>query len=268
MHVDNSLYKKQFLLLLLTAVLLWLVFDYTELDMYVSRLFYDDQSRSWPYRADFVIEMVGYVWIKYVLIAYGVMILFLLLYSYRKGKLAAKRKLLIFLLLAMIIVPSEIAFLKHTFHKPRPEQVVEFGGTMRHVKLSEFLYDEPSASNWPGGHASGGAALLSLYFASGRFWRKAGIGLGVIVSQMMGFVQIMRGQHFLSHNLWTLWFSWLTVLILYYLVFELSGRDLPVKYPCGDILTPQYVYCAKNIKKREILLCGLFTLLFLHFLQA
>lgn len=220
---SKSFYKKQFNLLALFALLLWLLFDFTNLDLYLSQMFFDAQSSAWPYYDTFWTKQVGYLWPKYALILYGLSLMCLLVLSFKNSYWQAKRMTIVFLLLSIILVPTEISLLKHTFHKPRPEQIVEFGGIMQHVKLLEFTQDQPSASNWPGGHASGGAALVSLYFIgkqASKFWGKAGLAFGVLSSQIMGFVQVLRGQHFLSHNLWTLWFAWLTVVIIYFLLFD------------------------------------------------
>lgn len=218
---ENNFFFKQLLLLTITALLLWLVFDYTNTDIYISSIFYDDSNISWPYYNGFITQTLGYCGIKYLLILYGIILLILFICSFKNPRWQNKRFLVVFLLLAMIIIPSEISFLKHSFHKPNPSQIITFGGNMPHVKLTEFLHDEPKAANWPGGHASGGAALLSLYFV-GRYYlskyRYIGLLLGLVVSQFMGFIQVMRGQHFLSHNLWTVWFAWLTLLFLYYLI--------------------------------------------------
>jgi membrane-associated PAP2 superfamily phosphatase len=31
----------------------------------------------------------------------------------------------------------------------------------------------------------------------------------------MGWAQMMRGEHFLSHNLWTAWLVWLVLFVLF-----------------------------------------------------
>ena len=221
----NHFFFKQSLLLFVTAIFLWFIFDYTDLDLYISTLFYDNNTNSWPYYSEFFTYTIGYRGIKYMLILYGAINLALLIRSFKNSYWQVKRRVIIFLILAIIIIPLKISFLKHNLHKPNPSQITLFGGTMPHVKLIEFLQNEPKANNWPGGHASGGAALLSLYFV-GRYYaskyRYWGLALGLFVSQLMGMVQVMRGQHFLSHNLWTVWFSWLTLLIMYYLKLKLS----------------------------------------------
>ena len=64
---------------------------------------------------------------------------------------------------------------------------------------------------FPGGHASAGFALIALFFAyhqtqphKARCYLLAALLLGFA----MGWGLMMRGAHFLSHNLWTLWVAW------------------------------------------------------------
>lgn len=79
---------------------------------------------------------------------------------------------------------------------------------------------------FPGGHASAGFALIALFFAYRQshptkawFYLVATLVLGFA----MGWGQMMRGAHFLSHNLWTLWVAWAVNLSLY-AIFQLASR--------------------------------------------
>ncbi|EMU16832.1 hypothetical protein ABNIH16_20160, partial [Acinetobacter baumannii ABNIH16] len=40
---------------------------------------------------------------------------------------------------------------------------------------------------------------------------------GILLGFMMGWAQMMRGAHFLSHNLWTGWVVW-AINILFYAI--------------------------------------------------
>lgn len=74
---------------------------------------------------------------------------------------------------------------------------------------------------FPGGHASSGFAVMALFFL---FYPQrprlawccwcGGIALGML----MGFGQIMRGAHFLTHNLWAGWWVWLSQLAIYWMI--------------------------------------------------
>jgi membrane-associated PAP2 superfamily phosphatase len=38
---------------------------------------------------------------------------------------------------------------------------------------------------------------------------------GIVLGMLMGFGQVMRGAHFLTHNLWAGWWVWLSQLAVY-----------------------------------------------------
>lgn len=75
---------------------------------------------------------------------------------------------------------------------------------------SGFIWDFSSKEGhcFPGGHASSGFALITGYFTYKFSHSKIAyfyLSIGIILGFAMGWTQMMRGAHFLSHNLWTLW---------------------------------------------------------------
>jgi membrane-associated PAP2 superfamily phosphatase len=46
-------------------------------------------------------------------------------------------------------------------------------------------------------------------------WAKAALCVALVFGTAMGWSQMMRGAHFLSHNLWTLWVVWVVLLAWY-----------------------------------------------------
>jgi membrane-associated PAP2 superfamily phosphatase len=60
--------------------------------------------------------------------------------------------------------------------------------------------------------------MLAIYFAfRADHPRQASLGLvlGLVLGTLMGWTQMMRGAHFMSHNLWSLWVVWMVLLTLY-----------------------------------------------------
>ncbi len=81
---------------------------------------------------------------------------------------------------------------------------------------------------FPGGHASSGFALMAGYFVYRISNRKRAYFLligAVILGLAMGWAQMMRGAHFLSHNLWTGWIIWCINVIGY----TLFSHKLPIE---------------------------------------
>lgn len=83
-----------------------------------------------------------------------------------------------------------------------------------------------SASNghcFPGGHASTGFSLLSGFFVFRKSHTKLAyffLFIGLVLGFIMGWGQMMRGAHFLSHNLWTAWVIFAFNLVLYRMFYK------------------------------------------------
>ena len=99
--------------------------------------------------------------------------------------------------------------------------------------LGSYIWDFSAKHGhcFPGGHASAGFILMTGYFVyrleqpkRAYFYLFSGILLGF----MMGWAQMMRGAHFLSHNLWTGWVVW-AINILFYAIcihrFEFENSE-------------------------------------------
>ena len=103
---------------------------------------------------------------------------------------------------------------------------------VNHQGFDWLWYSQHAGHCFPGGHASAGFGLIALFFA---YWpsqpKKAGWYLlaALVLGFAMGWGQMMRGAHFLSHNLWTLWVCWAVnllgcVLVAWQARFELFRR--------------------------------------------
>ncbi|KAB7885411.1 phosphatase PAP2 family protein, partial [Poseidonibacter ostreae] len=69
---------------------------------------------------------------------------------------------------------------------------------------------------WPAGHASGGFALLSLFFLfKKRINQIYALIFALSVGWSMGTYKMLIGDHFLSHTIITMLIAWLLVLIIY-----------------------------------------------------
>jgi len=71
---------------------------------------------------------------------------------------------------------------------------------------------------FPSGHASGGFALLALYFAAyphvtKNAWRF--LLPGILLGTSFGLAQQLRGAHFLSHDVWTAFLCWFMSLLIF-----------------------------------------------------
>jgi membrane-associated PAP2 superfamily phosphatase len=100
-----------------------------------------------------------------------------------------------------------------------PWDITDFGG---YAPYFDLLGSAPAGMHagrcFPSGFTATGAWLL----AFGLLWypelRLRSIVLGALALAMafgLGWAQQMRGAHFLSHTLWSLWIGWAVVLLIH-----------------------------------------------------
>ncbi len=125
--------------------------------------------------------------------------------------------------LSIVLVPLLIASLKAVTGVYGPVDLVPYGGMRPHMGFLEHLWrfgHTAGGRSFPAGNASGGFALISLYFlplSPGR--RRALLCAGFACGWLMGLYQMARGEHFLSHTLAT--------MCLAFAVIGLLARLLP-----------------------------------------
>lgn len=140
---------------------------------------------------------------KNILITLYAVFLVLWLLSFFMNRFKPNRFIYGYLFLACGASTAIIGLLKSNSPHACPKNMLE-------NTTNGFVWDF-SASNghcFPGGHASTGFALLAGYFVyrlSQPQRAKIFLYAALIVGFILGWGQMMRGEHFLSHNLWTAW---------------------------------------------------------------
>jgi membrane-associated PAP2 superfamily phosphatase len=142
-----------------------------------------------------------------------------------------QRKIL-FLILSLILIPVTVALLKHYSPIYCPNHIQEFGGGSFYISPLDIFSLDVFLNNhgkcFPAGHASGGFALISLYFVNKRLiLRRIILVLTLCLGWIMGMYQIAKGAHFLSDTLVTLAISYMICLILS--EYLLKGRIIQEK---------------------------------------
>lgn len=206
-------------LALILGLLLFAVFDFTDLDQRLTNLFYDPAVEAFPLRHNWFLEVVLHHWSKYLLILFGLAMLAGVLASSWLPALTGKRDAMLYMFLAMALGTASVSGLKAISNKHCPYDLEMYGGYAPYVPLLATPTPgvEPGRC-FPGGHASGGFSLIAAYF----IWRRRRPRLAYfvlagtfIVGFLLGFGRIMQGAHFLSHNLWTAWVCWVVAVALY-----------------------------------------------------
>jgi len=131
----------------------------------------------------------------------------------------------LYLLACLAVVAVVCTQLRAVTGMATPLELKAFGGSYDHLLLFQAKPMGYPSHAFPAGHASGGFALLGLYWIlKARRWRGLALGLGV--GCWMGFYQVARGEHFLSHTLATAALAWLLCVGLAWLLRKPLEREI------------------------------------------
>jgi membrane-associated PAP2 superfamily phosphatase len=211
---------KQIVITVMLLIAVIALFQFSDLDIFVQNFFYNFESKVWLIDKDEpILKFFLYDGMKIFLILIAVAILFSLVFLRKKRLIQEYKKGLIIVLLSAIFVPLMIGSLKAISNTPCPCNIVNFNGVYPDIKVFDSYpkdFIQPSkAKCWPAGHASGGFALMALFFLfkTPKNQKRALIG-ALIVGWSMGSYKMLLGDHFLSHTLITMIMAWLIILII------------------------------------------------------
>lgn len=216
MKIDRELLKTFTIL-----IALFLIFELTDIDLFVQSFFYDNLSHKWllSHERGSLLDTVFYTGIKKAIILFTVLTLFLYLYSFRESakKLREYRGGLLIVWLSVAIVPFIIGVLKATTNVPCPCDATIFGGEYPYIRVIDSMPQEiiKKFKCYPAGHASGGFALMSLYFLFKSDRNKIlALTVAMIIGWSMGIYKMLIGHHYLSHTIITMLLAWFLILII------------------------------------------------------
>lgn len=218
-------YRRQSLWLLASACLLLLLFELTRLDYWISNAFYDAASRTFPLQNAWFLETVVHKWVKYALLTLAVG---LGVQAWRTR--GSERRFYLFLVAGMLLAPTVVSLLKAISDRPCPWDTLEYGGSLPHLPLWQSLPVGLKPGHcFPGGHASGGFGLLVFWFWGRQHSSRRAALLwsgALLLGLLMGWSQVARGAHFLSHNLWSAWVCWAVIVALHALCYGRKAVSL------------------------------------------
>ncbi len=120
----------------------------------------------------------------------------------------------IVVLLSLLCVFS----IKSFSHTSCPWDLKEFGGVATYVSHWAIgVRDGGTGGCFPAGHATAGFSFLGGYFVWRRRYpriAKVWVSVALVVGFFLGFVQQVRGAHYMSHTLWSGWICWTSAWII------------------------------------------------------
>lgn len=226
---------------LLGAVALLLAMERTPADSVVTGWFFDPAAGIFPLRYSTGLEVVGHQWAKLlvILVACGAIASYLL--SFALERLKPRRRLLLFLALALTLAPLAVVALRAASDRHCPRDILDYGGFA--PRLSLFDARPPGLEPghcFPASHAAAGFSLMAFYFVGRALGRQrlASLGLcgGLLAGLTLGMVRVAQGVHFLSHVLWAGAICWAVILGLYLAVMNplRSAASVPAGGASGE----------------------------------
>lgn len=210
-----------FLWLPLALILLYAPFS-GPIDLYVSSLFFADNH--------FVSNSFFDAVFKFGVIPADsafITALIICLLSFFKKKWKPFRSCSFLMIFTLIVGAGLIVHLvlKDHWGRPRPRQVVEFGGqqTFRPFYSPNFFNQPEPSKSFPCGHCSMGFYFFALMFV-GRHLKNRKIeiaswALAIILGLLLSVTRIAQGGHFLSDTIMTAIIMWYTALFFNRLSF-------------------------------------------------
>ena len=112
----------------------------------------------------------------------------------------------VFILLLLALAPGLIVnvVLKDHLGRPRPRELVEFGGQHHFVQFWQPGVDAKNSS-FPSGHAAIAFFSMAPWFVYRRrkpAWAKGFLVFGLGFGSLIGLTRILQGAHFISDVLW------------------------------------------------------------------
>jgi len=224
-----ALLRRHLDLLLLAAIGVLLV-AVPQIDLAVSRLFFDDSQgfylKNQPL-VRFIYDLVP--WFSRIIIAGLVLFLLAAWTTWRqRAFFLRQRRVALYLLLVAVVGPLLLVngVFKDHWGRARPAQVVEFGGTKQFTRAALPTNQCEKNCSFVSGHASAGFYLLALAFVLPRrraLWLALGTSLGLGI----GLVRIMQGGHFFSDVIFCGIVVYLTARVLHAVMFPQQASRFP-----------------------------------------
>jgi lipid A 4'-phosphatase len=215
--------------LLLIGAITTAVFQFTDLDLCIQRLLYRPGSPTpWPFGERFPWQQLyRYGTMPAVLLAacaLAVMIRGL----FRKGS-RLHRLWALFLLLSLLAGPVLLVngLFKTHWGRPRPREIVEFGGEQRFVPAmvkGHWLQGRSFAC----GHATMGFYLGAFYLLLRKKRPRTAIAIlggSIAYGSLIGVARMTQGAHFASDVIWAAIFTYGSMSLIYHLVMRVPDRE-------------------------------------------
>ena len=203
--------------------------EYSGLDVLIESYFFNSQTGSWPYKSLFITNDILHIGGRDLIVLLAAFNIIAIIMSFFVKSMRPYRKHLLFVLIASATGLLIVNILKNTTHIYTPWSLKIFGGDKPFIRIFDAVPFASSVGHaFPGGHSSGGFAVISVYFVLLAMNNKCQY-YGLVIPLMLGIcfsiTQEIRGAHFLSHDLFSLVICWDSSLVWSIIFYPGSLRE-------------------------------------------
>ncbi len=227
---------------------------YPQLDIAVSRLFFNESYRVFPIQYSLVARHLrdGFTYVIALLAAPAFIALALKLVLPRRRMLIAARAA-IFLIATLALAPGLMAnvILKDNWSRPRPPTVTEFYGPEKFVPWWDPRGSCEKNCSFVAGEGAGGFWTLAPAALSPPAWRPFAYGAALLFGSAAGLLRLFGGAHFFSDVVFSGVFTFLIIWIVHGLIYRWPTRltDQQVERAIERIVLPGYEFVERLIAR-------------------
>lgn len=217
--------------LVLSALVGAFLFYDNKIDFYWAQKFFVPGGENlWPHEFDLLWRFF-YFAAPFIAFLICLPSLVIFIGSYFKSEWLRWRRRSLFVLISLLLGPGLLinTVFKPNWGRPRPRQVVEFGGIHQYHAFWQKP-DSKKGMSFPCGHCSVGFFLVSLAYLIHRKNRLAAASVftgALAIGFLMGVGRIAAGAHFMSDVFWAGWMTVLATHVSYFYILKLN-RPEPV----------------------------------------
>lgn len=230
--------NKQFLIHFVVpffVVSLAILSEYSGLDVLIESYFFNSQTVSWPYKSLFITNEILHTGGRDLVVLLAAFNVIGIIMSFFVKSVRPYRKHLLFVLIASATGLLIVNILKNTTHIYTPWSLKIFGGDKPYIRVFDAVPFESSVGHaFPGGHSSGGFAVISVYFvlfAKNNKYQYYGLVIPLMLGICFSITQEIRGAHFLSHDLFSFVICWISSLVWSLIFYPGSLREKIYRQP-------------------------------------
>lgn len=225
-------YRRAWMVLAISLLIIIALGQFTSIDLFIEDYYYDEALQIFPWKDSWFANDLMHRMVKNVTMKIGYLVLILVVLDgvFKFSWIdSAKRWRLRFVGLAALLVPFFIRSIKQFSVLHCPWDIDRYGGEAPFYRLLDSALANVDAGHcFPAGHATAGlwmAAFCIFWFPhrpKTAFWVFiAGLSIGLV----MGWVQQMRGAHFLFHTLWSGWLASFVILMMLVSAYKLLDGE-------------------------------------------